>query len=468
MKQIYLTDVSLFESQKKADRNYSFKEQLELIKTLDKLNVNRIKLCPIVSQKVDTTTTRTFAAAVKNSTLALPCVTLTKGEIDNAWNAISTAVKPQILLCAPTSVVQMEYFFHQKPDKMAETVTSAVTYAKSLCQNVAFEAQDATRSEVDFLCKVLKSALDAGANDIILCDSAATFLPNEFTTWMNDVYTALPELKNVCVTVQCANDLSMAAACAVGAICAGANGVCVAVNDTASVPSLEAVSQILRSKGDDCKISSALAITQLGRALQQLKMLLQRTPAKTMTQENNYTALELDQYADIDAVAKAVRDLGYDLSEEDLTSVFASVCDVAKQKTVGAKELDAIIASVALQVPPTYNLESYVINSGSDITATACIKLRKDGVAHSAVCCGHGPIDAAFAAIDEVLGHHYELDDFQIQSITEGSEAIGKALVRLRADGKLYSGSGISTDIVGASIGAYINAINKIAYEENA
>jgi 2-isopropylmalate synthase len=107
-----------------------------------------------------------------------------------------------------------------------------------------------------------------------------------------------------------------------------------------------------------------------------------------------------------------------------------------------------------------------VINSGSHIAATAHIRMEKNGVAVSGVCAGSGAIDAAFLAIDQIIGYHYELDDFQIQSVTEGKEAMGSALVRLRAGGKLYSGSGISTDIIGASIRAYLNAINKIVYEE--
>ncbi len=467
MKQIYVTDISLFETQKKAERGYSFKEQLELVKTLDKLKVDCIKLSPIVSQKADTTTTRTFATAVKHSALALPCATLDQEAVDIAWNAISGAQKPQLLICAPTSVVQMEYFYHNKPDKMVEAITKTVAYAKTLTDNVYFEAQDATRSEIPFLCRVLESVIDAGAVGITLCDASATLMPDEFSLWIKTLYETLPALKEIPVSVQCTNELSMACACAMNAVLSGANGICVTTNETESAPSLDSVAEIIRRKGDDCAIFASLNITNLQRALQQLRMLLNHAPAKDASQAID-TQMELDANVDIATVSAFIRELGYDIAEDDLAKVYASVCEVAKQKTVGAKELDAIVASVALQVPPTYLLDSYVINSGSAISATACLKIQKDGQILSGVCCGHGPIDASFAAIDEIVGCHYELDDFQIQSVTEGSEAMGSALVRLRADGKLYSGSGISTDIVGASINAYINAINKIAYEEKA
>ena len=137
-----------------------------------------------------------------------------------------------------------------------------------------------------------------------------------------------------------------------------------------------------------------------------------------------------------------------------------------KKSVVSAKEMDVIVASTAMQVPSTYRIESYVINSGNVITATANITLEKDGQKLRGVSVGDGPIDAAFLAIEQVIGHHYELDDFQIQAVTEGREAMGSALVKLRADGKLYSGNGISTDIIGAAIRAYISALNKIVYEE--
>lgn len=135
---------------------------------------------------------------------------------------------------------------------------------------------------------------------------------------------------------------------------------------------------------------------------------------------------------------------------------------------MGEKELDAIIASAALQVPPTYRLESYVINTGNTISASAQMKLTKNGQTLSGVSLGDGSVDAAFLAIESILGRHYELDDFQIQAVTEGREAMGESVVKLRSGGKLYSGRGISTDIIGASVHAYLNAINKIVYEEAA
>ena len=166
----------------------------------------------------------------------------------------------------------------------------------------------------------------------------------------------------------------------------------------------------------------------------------------------------------ISAVAK----LGYDLSEEDMEAVYGEFIRVAAKKNVGAKELEAIISGVAMQVPPTYTLVSYMVNSsgGNSLAASAQIVLNKNGEILQGISMGDGPIDAAFVALEQVMGCHFELDDFQIQAVTEGKEAMGSALVKLRADGKLYAGTGISTDIIGASIRAYLSAVNKIVFEQ--
>ena len=156
-----------------------------------------------------------------------------------------------------------------------------------------------------------------------------------------------------------------------------------------------------------------------------------------------------------------------DLTQEDGAKVYEAFCRIAEKKdTVGEKELDAIIAAAAMQVPPIYRLDSYVINTGNTISATAHVRLRKGDAVQEGISLGDGPIDAVFLAIEHIVGCHYELDDFQIQSVTEGREAMGQAVVRLRNGGKLYSGRGISTDIIGSSIRAYISAVNKIVYEE--
>jgi 2-isopropylmalate synthase len=191
-----------------------------------------------------------------------------------------------------------------------------------------------------------------------------------------------------------------------------------------------------------------------------------RSPFDNGVQEDD-GSVYLTGHDDLAAVMKVVAHLGYDLSEEDGAKVYEAFRVIAQKKEkVSAKELDVIVASAAMQVPPTYVLDSYVVTTGNVVSATAHLKLQKNDRVLEGVSLGDGPIDAAFLAIEQITGHHYELDDFQIQSVTEGREAMGQTLVKLRSEGKVYSGRGISTDIVGSGILAYINALNKIVYEE--
>ncbi|MBE6693567.1 MAG: hypothetical protein E7589_02230 [Ruminococcaceae bacterium] len=469
MKKVIFTDVTLRDSFKGGECVYTFKERVEIAKVLDKLHVDRICLSPIENVTADTMIVRTMAAVVKNSVLSMP-VGFTAESVDLAWNAVSVAKKPELLVAVPTSAVQMEYICHRKAPKVMEMISELVGAARVKCERVNFAAVDATRSDMPILAEAIKTAVDNGATEVTLCDSAGIFLPDEMANFIADVMAAAPVIaeKGIAVSVQCSNALSVGAACAVAAVKNEAVcGVCVSVGGGDSAPALSEMAQIMRIKGDDCGFSCGIKTTELQRSLRQLGLVEKIAGGAAQAESADSTeSFVLDKNDDIATVAKAIKKLGYDLSDEDVSKVYESFCTVAKQKTVDARELDAIIASVALQVPPTYRLISYVINSGSHISSTANIQVEKDGEMISEVCAGFGPIDAAFLAVDAVVGTRYELDDFQIQSVTEGKEAMGSALVRLRAGGKLYSGTGISTDIIGASIRAYVNAINKIAYEE--
>ena len=178
-------------------------------------------------------------------------------------------------------------------------------------------------------------------------------------------------------------------------------------------------------------------------------------------------AVFLDFTSTQEEVSEAVKSLGYDLESEDEKKVYDAVKRLTEKKSsIGAKELEAVVASSAMQVPATYTLKSYVSTISNMVNAVSNIILEDENGTLSGVATGDGPIDSAFKAIETCIGHHYELDDFQIQAVTEGKEALGSALVRLRSEGRLYSGNGLSTDICGASIRAYINALNKIAFEE--
>ena len=470
MSRIKISDMTMRCTGKSEGGKMSFREKLELVKLLDRLGVSVIEVSPIVNAKIDRLLIKSISSAVRESAVAVS-VGLTEEYIDLAWAALEEAKHPRLQIAAPVSAVQMEYLLGKKPAAVLESVKALVARARALCEDVEFIADDATRSDSAFLYEIVDAAIAAGASTVTLCDAAGQMLPDQFADFLGDVYAHVPALRDVTLGVACKNDLSMADSCAVAAIRSGAREVkCAAFGD--GVVSLETMATVLSARGDSFGVDCTIRTTQMKRLLEQIRQMCSTERSSTSPFDSGVQSGEefsLTVHDDMGAVLSAVARLGYELSEEDAAQVYEAFGRIAARKeTVGARELDAIVASAAMQVPPTYQLESYVINTGNTISATAHLKLQKNGGTVEGISLGDGPIDAAFLAIEQIEGHHYELDDFQIQAVTEGREAMGEAVVKLRSEGKLFSGRGISTDIVGASIHAYINALNKIVYERSA
>ena len=444
----------------------SFKEKIELAKQLDKLGVDVIELEGMENPRVDSLRIKSIAAAVSGSAVAVPVVLSQEG-VEQVWNALKEAQHPRLQVCCPVSSVQMEYLFHKKPEAMLTAITQTVAACKALCPDVEFVADDATRADREFLATALQTAVSAGANAVTVCDTAGTMLPGEMGAFVQKLYEQTPELKNVILGISCSDTLSMADACAIAAVAAGVTQIKAAAYPISTV-SLYNVVKLLSAKADTLGATCHVRVTQLSRSIDQIAWMCQDgkgTAPVAADQEDD--GIYLTAHDDCAAVAKVVQTLGYDLSEEDITRVYEAFRQIASRKEqVSSKELDAIVASAAMQVPATYKLDTYVVTSGNTISATAHIKLLKNGQPVEGVYIGDGPIDAAFLAIEKITGCHYELDDFQLQAVTEGREAMGQTVVKLRSGGKVYSGRGISTDIVGAGIQAYLSALNKIVYEE--
>lgn len=458
MKTIRIADATLCREQ----NSFSFKEKIEIARQLEKLCVDVIEIPAISDARTDILFVKTVSSFVKKGVLSV-AAGLTKESIEQAAAALSNASHPCIRIELPVSPVGMEYTCHKKPDKMLIWVGEAVKMAKEKCNCVEFCALDATRTEPEFLKKLVEIAVQNGATSVSVCDSAAETMPDDFADFIAEVGTWV----DGSVGVGCDNKNGLATAQAILSVRKGATLVKTAVDG--SHVSLDTFATMVKNCGEKYGVKTNLKTTELLRIAKQIRWISNTADTEraavtvTSAVAESICLDEKDSQADVIAAAS---NLGYDLSDDDQNKVYEEFLRVAAKKKVGLKELEAIVASAALQVPSTYKLISYVINNGNIISASAQITLEKDGKTIQDVCIGAGPIDAAFLAIDRIIGHHYELDDFQIQSVTEGKEAMGSALVKLRSGGKLYSGNGISTDIMGASIRAYLNAVNKIVYEE--
>ena len=443
----------------RSDRSFSFKEKIEIARQLEKLNVDTIEIGEIENVKTDTLLVRTIASFVKNSVLSVASG-FTKEGIDNAVNALNTAEKGRIRIELPISCVGMEYTCHKKAPKMLEMIESLISYAKEKYQDVEFCAVDATRAEKEFLSQAIETAVKSGANIVTVCDTSAEMMPDTFGEFIANINT------DVDLGVMCDNINGLAVADAVVALKNGADIVKTSVGGS-DIP-LETMANVIKNCGNSCNFESQIKITEFNRIFKQVIWITDnikdgKSPATAVSVDEG---MDLTADDDRDTVLASVIKLGYDLSEEDCAKVYEEFVRVANKRNVTLTELDAIVATVALQVEPTYKLISYVVNSSNVVTSSAQLTLEKKGEKMQGISTGDGPIDAAFLALEQITGTHYELDDFQIHSVTQGKEAMGNTIIKLRKDGKLYSGNGVSTDIISASIKAYINALNKIVYEE--
>ena len=434
---------------------FSFKEKIEIARQLEKLGVSAIEIHEMENVKTDALLVKTMAYFVKNGVISVAAVP-TKQGIDDVAVALATANKGRIRIELPVSVVGMEYSCHKKPDKMLIMINDLVSYAKTKIDDVEFVAIDATRAEFDFLKEAIATARNAGATVVTVCDTAAEMMPDEFGAFVKELAVD---------GVACENKNGLAVANAVMAVKNGANTIKTAVSNEIS---LETFAGVIKNCGNSFGFESGIKYTELNRIINQINWIMGNTKsAKVAVKTGDFEEeLSLDQNDDKQTVLDTIMRLGYDLSDDDAMKVYEEFLRVAANRKVTSKELDAIVATVALQVEPTYKLVNFVVNSGNIITASAQITMDVKGEQKQGISTGDGPIDAAFHAIEQIIGCHYELDDFQIQSVTEGKGAIGQAVVKLRVNGKLYSGNGISTDIIAAAIKAYINAVNKIVYEE--
>lgn len=461
MKKIVISDTTLC----RENCSFSFKEKIEIARLLDRLHVDIIELPAIQNSKTDVLFVRTVASFVKDSVLSV-AAGADRESIEQAALALSTAAHPRIRIELSLSPVGMEYTYHKKPAKMLAWIAEAVSSAKEKCADVEFCATDATRAEEAFLKEAVSAAVAAGACQISVCDNAGQLLPDDFAAFAGQIGAECG------VPVGVYFDDRNGMACAASALSVRRENVsAVKTSVGGSCAPLEIFGEMIRSCGNNYRLATGIRATELHRIIKQIQWISSHSGNDKNAVQ---TAVGADRSIYLDAkdskedVMLAVAKLGYDLSDEDADKVYEEFLRVAGKKNVGERELEAIVASVALQVPATYQLQNYVINSGNIISASAQLSLTKDGKTLEGVCIGDGPINAAFLALEQIMGRHYELDDFQIQSVTEGTEAMGSALVKLRSGGKLYSGNGISTDIICASIRAYINAVNKIVYEEAA
>lgn len=459
MRKISVCDFTLKQLMKEKHGEVLFREKLAVAKSVCASGVDAVELPPIFHPKEDAVVYKTVAASLENCTVSVP-VGYDEKSIDTAWECIKYAKNPCLVISLPVATAQMEYSFRMKEAAMLEKVEKLIVYAKTKCDKVEFEALDATRADGAFLEKAVCLAEKCGATQITLCDDAAVSLPDETAALVSFIKTKIA----AALYVSFSDASNMAVANAVYALKAGADGVKTSMMGK-DVLLCEKFAETVESKEEKTDFCTSLKFSEIHRNVNSVISAVLGTAL--LSKDTDGIDIFLDGKSSLSDTASAVRSLGYELGDDDFGKIHRAMLQICEKKSsVGAKELEALIASNAMQVPSTYHLISYTVNCTNLSTSMAQVSYECRGETYCGVATGDGPIDAAFRAVEQSIGYHYELDDFQISTVTQGKESLGSAVVILRNNGKLYSGNGLSTDIVGASIRAYINALNKIVYEE--
>ena len=461
MRKINISDITFKKLSEEREISLLFREKSAIANCAEKIGVDVIELPAVKSPREDKIIYKTIAQNVQNTVLAIP-VGFSSDDVAVAWDCIKDAEKPRLQIELPVSTIQMEYTYHVKQAKMLEKISALIKEAKALCADVEFSALDATRADEDFLIAAVKEAESCGASMVTICDDAGASTPDDIAELVSKVKEAV----SIPVFVQVSDRISMAVAAAFSAIKNGADGLkCAMVGKNALLTG--EISDAINACGAQIDTEIKLNNTKIHASIEDMLSSINHDAYESNNSISEKKKILLDTDSTVAQVAQAAAVLGYELSDSDIGNVYKSIKHICEKKgAVGYKEFEAIIASSAMQAPSTYHFETYTTTSSNLSSSMSQVTLKCDDEIICGVSNGDGPIDSVFRAIEQCIGHHYELDDYQVQSVTEGKEALGSALVRLRNNGKLYSGNGTSTDIVAASIRAYINALNKIVFEE--
>ncbi len=498
MRTIRIFDTTLRDGEQSPGCTMSLKEKLQVARQLEKLGVDVIEAGFAASSKGDFCAVQEISKILKTSTVA-SLSRCSKQDIDLAYEAVKHAQKPRIHLFLATSPLHMEYKLRMTPDEVERLAAQMVAYARQFVSDVEFSAEDASRSDIDFLSRVLTRAISAGATTINIPDTVGYMLPEEFGALVSEVKRRVPNISQAVLSVHCHNDLGLATAASLAAIKAGADQVECTINgigERAGNASMEEIVMALRVRGDlygaDTNINtkqiipaSRLVSAVTGSFVQANKAIVGKNAflheagihqhgvmAKRETYEiirpedvgYKESGIVLGKHSGRHAFKSWLLENGHEVSEaeeDELFLKFKALCD--KKKDITERDLEALVQNKLSAVEETYKLKRFVINVGNTITSTAILRLLENGREIEDVAIGDGPVDAAFRAINKLTGIGAVLDDYSIRSITQGVDALGEARVQLKFDGKIVKGKGLSTDIIEASIHAYLDAVNKLA-----
>jgi 2-isopropylmalate synthase len=497
---VKIFDTTLRDGEQSAGAGLTTSEKLEVAKQLDRLGVDIIEAGFAASSPGDFEAVQTISREIRRPVIA-SLARCNTGDIDAAWGAIKEAEHPRIHTFISSSDVQMMHQLRKNPEDVLDMAVASVERAKGYCDDVEFSPMDASRTDPEYLIRLVEAAIAAGATTVNIPDTVGYSIPSEFGRRIAEVFERVPNIDQAVVSIHCHNDLGLAAANSLAAVQAGARQIEGCINglgERAGNAALEEVIMAIATRGDYLGVSTNIDTTQIYRTsrmvsditgfpvqankavvganafrhasgIHQDGVLKERTTFEIMDPKSvgwPSNELVLGKLSGRAGLRARLEDLGFVLSQEELNTVFDDFKALADRKReVNDADLESLMAGQRRMAsePQTYVLEHVQVSSGNHDVPTATVSLTTlTGEKLTDASTGTGPVDAVYKAINRIVDVPNTLTEYSVNAITEGIDAQGSVTIRIERDGEVYVGRGSDTDIIVASAKAYMHALNRL------
>lgn len=495
---IIIFDTTLRDGEQAPGASLNQREKLEIAQALSYLAVDIIEAGFPISSKGDFEAVKVIAKAIRGPIVCGLARAIEK-DIDAAYQAVKFSQRPRIHVFLATSKIHMKYKLKKAEEEILRLAVASVKYARKYCADIEFSPEDASRSEREFLFKVIEEVIDSGATTVNIPDTVGYAEPDEYGSLIKAIKENVPNIEKAIISVHCHNDLGLAVANSLEAIKNGARQVECTINgigERAGNASMEEIVMAIKTRQDiyaglqtQIKTSQIYKVSRLvsrltgflvapnkaivgGNAfrheagIHQDGVLKERSTYEIIKPEDvgfTGTGIVLGKHSGSHAFAERLKALGFHLTRQQLDKSFIRFKQLAdKKKNIFDDDLMAIVEDEIKAVKPVWQLMSFEVNSGTQVTPRAIVKLKKKGKILIGLSIGDGPVDACFKAIDKITGIKVKLQDYRLEAVTSGKDALGEVNLKLHTKEKTASGRGSSTDIVEASVRAYLTALNKI------
>jgi 2-isopropylmalate synthase len=494
---VIIFDTTMRDGEQSPGASMTLDEKKRIAAVLEELGVDVIEAGFPIASNGDFEAVKTIAGQITKCSVA-GLARASRKDIDRAWEALQGAKQPRIHTFLSTSPLHMKFKLQMEPEQVHQAIVDSVSYARNLCGDVEWSPEDGSRSEPDFLCRCIESAIKCGASTINIPDTVGYAIPSEFAALIEMLINRVPNIDKARISVHCHNDLGLAVANSLAAVNAGARQVECTINglgERAGNAALEEIVMALKTRQDLLPYYTGInteAITKASRlvsaitgfvvqpnkaivganafahesGIHQDGMLKHAGTYEIMTPESvglNRSTLVMGKHSGRHAFRTKLKELGFDLGDNSLEDAFRRFKDLAdKKKEIFDEDIIALVDDEITRGNDRIKFVSLQVVAGSKGPQRAELEIEVDGALRTTVATGDGPVDAIFNAIKQIFPHEARLQLYQVHAVTAGTDAQAEVTVRLEESGKTVNGQGADTDTLVASCKAYLHALNKL------